>query len=120
MALHTDTAIYRDAYGLLRVCAQPLVNMPRNARAVFGVCLRDRLLENLELIHGVNVARGTDKVAPLNALLQSVRDTDVLLRLCHDKRYIADGAYADAIQLSTSVGKQAHGLRKTYATAPAT
>lgn len=117
MALHNSLNIYRDAYSLLRACAQPLADMPRNARAIFGVCLRDCLFETLEQIRDINVAKGADKVPFIDTLLKSLREIEVLIRVCHDKRWLPNGAYADAARLVVSVGKQASGLRRTYAPA---
>ena len=118
MALYTTLAIYQAAYGLLKACTDPLTKMPKNARAVFGVVLRDRLLGIIELIREVNVA--TDKVPHLDTLLRSHREAELLLRLFHDKRYMSHGQYAHAIEFSVSVGKQANGWRNKYVSSPAT
>jgi len=117
MALYTQLDIYRDAYKLLRACARPLADMPRNARAVFGVQLRDRLLELLEQIRTVNTAHGADKVPEIDLLLKAVREIELLIRVCHDKGWFSNGAYAEAAPLVVSVGRQASGLRKKYAPA---
>lgn len=118
MALYTTLEIYRAAYGLLKACADPLTKMPRNARAVFGVRLRDRLLDMVELIRDANVA--TNKVPHLDTLLRSHREAEVLLRLFHDKRYMSHGQYAHAIEFSVSLGRQANGWRNKYVASPAT
>lgn len=118
MALYTTLEIYRAAYGLLKACADPLTKMPKNARAVFGVRLRDRLLDMVELIREANVA--TDKVPHLDILLRSHREAELLLRLFHDKRYLSHGQYACAIEFSVSLGRQANGWRNKYVSSPAT
>lgn len=118
MALYTTLEIYRAAYGLLKACADPLIKMPRNARAVFGVRLRDRLLDMVDLIREANVA--TDKVPHLDTLLRCHREAEVLLRLFHDKHYLSHGQYGAAIEFSVSLGKQVNGWRKKYVSSPAT
>ena len=118
MALHTDLPIYKVAYDLLTIAVDYVQNMPRAVKAVIGGRLRDLCLELVLLIAKANSVR--NKVPPLDTLLERLEEANRLLRLCQDKRFISKGQYAKAIELTTSVGKQANGWRKKYASSPAT
>jgi len=118
MALHTELPIYKVAYDLLSIAVDYAQNMPRSIKAVIGGRLRDLCLELLLLILKANCAK--NKVPYLDTLLERLEETNLLLRLCQDKRFISKGQYAKAIEITTSVGKQANGWRKYNASSPAT
>lgn len=116
MALHTQLPIYKVAYDLLSVSTDYVQNMPRPFRASTGNRVRDLCVDLVLLIFKANCAR--NKAPQLDLLLERVEELNLLLRLCRDKRFISTGQYAKAIELTTSVGKQANGWRKTHGTSP--
>lgn len=116
MALHTQLPIYKVAYDLLGVATDFVQNMPRSVKTVLGSHLRDLCLGLVLLILRANGAK--DKTPHLDALLERLEETQLLLRLCHDKRFISRGQYAKAVELTSSVGRQANGWRKLYASSP--
>jgi len=118
MALHTTLPIYKVAYDLLSVAVDYAINMPRPVKATLGGRLRDLCVEVVLLIGKANFA--ANKAPYLDALLERVQETELLLRLCQDKRFISIKHYAKAIELTASVGKQANGWRKKYASSPVT
>jgi len=118
LALHTQLEIYKAAYGLLNVAVDYVVNMPRPVKAVIGGRIRDLCLNLVVLIASANAAH--DKVPFLDELLRDLKQLEILLRICQDKRYISKGQYAQAVELSTSVGKQATGWRRYFAASPVT
>src|SRR5882672_9398736 len=115
--LHTELQIYKSAFDLLGVAVEVIRNMPRYMKKAIGTPLRDECLAVLTLICRAN--RSDDKVAPLTELNERLQNAEVLLRLSVDRKYIPRGHYAKAIELSSSVGKQANGWRKHFANAPA-
>lgn len=117
MAIHTELPIYKVAYDLLSVATDFVQNMPRPFKAAIGGRVRDLCIELVLLIYKANCAR--DKAPHLTALLERLEETNLLFRLCQDKRFISKGQYAKAIELTASVGKQANGWKKSYATSPA-
>lgn len=117
MAIHSELTIHKTAYDLLGLTIDLVKNMPRDVKPVVGFPMRDRCLELTVLIQRANTSR--NKVPHLDAALESVGVIELLMRTSRDKRYIATKHYAAAIALTTSIGKQASGWRKTSAASPA-
>lgn len=111
MALHTQLPIYKDAYGLLDVVTDLARNMPREFKQSIGGKLRDEAVEIVVLIFRANVAR--EKAPHINTLIERLQVAELLLRLSCDKRLISRPQYGKAIEISTRIGKQAHGWRKS-------
>lgn len=116
MALHTDIQIHKTAYDLLAVVVAAVRNMPRDVKVLVGGKIRDELLDVFEHIYQANVAR--DKVPHIEAVRQRIQGVEVLLRLSRDMRFIATPAYASAVKLTQSIGKQATAWRNYSATHP--
>lgn len=116
MALHTNLPIYKVAYDLLDVITDLSKNMPRDFKVSIGGKLRDECVEIVTLIFRANVAR--EKSAHLDTLIERLQVSELLLRLSRDKRLISTGQYSKAVELTTSIGKQASGWRRS-ATSPA-
>lgn len=113
MALHTELEIYKAAYGLLGVATDYVKNMPRSVKPILGSHMNKLCIRLVLLIARANVAK--NKVPFINDLLERVLELELLLRLCRDKRYISTGQYAEAIKMTTSVGRQANGWKKQSA-----
>jgi hypothetical protein len=118
MALHTRLPIYKVAYDLLSVAVDHVQNMPRQFKSVVGGRVSQLCVEIVLLILRANVAR--EKKPHLDDLLERIAELELLLRLCVDKRFISQKQYAGAIELTSSVGKQANGWRKQNVASPAT
>jgi hypothetical protein len=111
MALHTQLPIYKVAYDLLDVVTDLAKNMPRDFKASIGGKIRDEVVEIVTLIYRANVAR--DKAADLQDLVERLQVAELLIRLSRDKRLISTKQYAAAVELTTSIGKQASGWRRS-------
>ena len=118
MALAKNLPIYKVAYDLLSVAVDYVQNMPRPFKAAIGGRVRDLCIDIVLLILRANCSR--DKVPHIEQLRERVEELEILLRLCQDKRFISKPQYARAVELTTSVGKQATGWRNHYAHSPAT
>ena len=116
MAIHSSLPIYKVAYDLLSVATDLTRNMPRDYRASIGAKLREECVELVILIFRANCA--IRKVQHLDQLIEHLQVTELLLRLSRDKHFISTSQYAKSIELTASVGKQAHGWRKTSAASP--
>lgn len=110
MAIHTSLPIYADAYKLLKTIVEITKNMPRDFKQSIGGKLRDESVEIVVLIFKANFAR--NKTEYLLDLIERQEVCQVLLRLSCDMRLISKGQYANAIELTGSIGKQANGWRK--------
>ena len=113
MALHTQLPIYKVSYDLLDAILNLVKNMNRDFKASIGVKLRDECVEILTLIFRANVSRV--KAPHIEDLIERLQVTELLLRISRDKQIISIGQYAKAIELTTSIGKQATGWRRAAA-----
>lgn len=111
MALHTQLPIYKVAYDLLDVATDLVRNMLRDYKQSIGGRIRDECVELMVLIFRANVAK--DKAPHLGELLERLQVAELLIRLSKDKRFISVKQYADAIELTDKIGKQANGWRKS-------
>jgi hypothetical protein len=111
MGLHHNLPIYKVAYDLIGVAVEASRQMPRDVKRLLGEKLRDECIELSLLIYDANIA--ADKKTPLSTLLRRVQAVEIMLRVSRDKRYISTRHYADAVQLTDRIGKQANGWRKS-------
>ena len=111
MAIHTQLPIYREAYRLFDVVMDLSKNMPRDFKQSIGSKLRDECIEILVLIFRANTMR--DRAGYLLDLIERLQVAELLLRLSRDKRLISTKQYAAAAELTTSIGKQANGWRRS-------
>ena len=118
MALHTQLPIYKVAYDLFHLVVDYLQNAPRTFKALLGTHIGKLAAELLTLIFAANCAE--DKQPYLQALIERIEQMNLFLRLMRDKRHISIPQYAAAVELTTSVAKQAIGWRNYYAVSPAT
>jgi hypothetical protein len=118
MAMHTDLKIYKIAYDLLSLSTDITRNIPRDLKAGLGAQVREECLAVLMLIARANAAK--DKGPNLVELLERVQVIELLMRVFKDKRFISIPQYASAILLTSSIGKQANGWKRSTPAAPAT
>jgi hypothetical protein len=90
--MHTELPIYKVAYDLLSLATDITRNIPRDLKAGLGAKVRDECI---------------DKRQHLTMLVERVQVIEFLLRVFRDKRFISVPQHAAAIQLTTSIGKQA-------------
>jgi hypothetical protein len=110
MATHTHLPIYKVAYDLLDVVTDLVKNMQRDFKRSIGEKINAECIEITVLVFRANVAQ--DKSPHLMELLERLQVIELLVRLAMDKRLISRPAYAKAVELSTSIGKQANGWRR--------
>jgi hypothetical protein len=113
MALHTQLPIYKVSYDLFNFVLDLAKNMPRDFKALIGTKLRDECTEIMNLIFRANCAH--DKAPHLIELIERLQVAELLLRVSRDKRLISTSQYAKAVEMSSSLGKQANGWRSTKA-----
>jgi hypothetical protein len=111
MANHTQLPIYKVAYDLLDVTTDLVRHMPRDLKGSIGAKINAECIEIIVLVFRANCAR--DKAPHLGELIERLQVCELLLRLSRDKRIISTKQYAAAVELTTSVGKQAGGWRRS-------
>ena len=117
MALHKDLPIYKAAYDLLGVAVEITKHFPRDFKRLMGDKVREECVEIIVLIFKANVA--FQKIIHIDLLLERLQVIELLLRLSRDKRFISVKQYAEVIDITDAIGKQASGWKKQQATAPA-
>lgn len=110
MATHTHLPIYKVAYDLLDVVTDFVKNMPRDLKRSIGEKISAECIEIMVLVFRANVAQ--DKAPHLLDLVERLQVAELLIRLAKDKRLISVSAYAQAVEMTTSIGKQANGWRR--------
>lgn len=110
MALHTDTPIFKTTYDLSLLVTKLVANMPRNYKADFGQRLREQCFDLVMAVYRANTAE--DRVAPMRQMREAVEAANLSLRLATDLHLISRGQYAQAIELTGSIGKQLTGWLK--------
>mgnify|MGYP003393924527 CR=1 FL=1 len=113
MAIHTHLPIYKDAYALLDVITDLVKNMQRDHKRTLGDKMTTESIEITILVFRANVAK--DKEPHLMELLERLQVIELMVRLATDKRLISRPGYAKAVELTTSIGKQANGWRRAAA-----
>lgn len=122
MSLHHDLPIYKKGRDLLQLAFQVQQQMPRAFKRTLGEKITVHCTEMLDLMALANATRGAERAHHIRALLTCQRTATVLLRVCHDMRFISHKVWADSVQLLDSIGKQGGGWLKTVQprnTAPA-
>jgi len=116
VALHTQLPIYRAAEGLLDVVTDVVTNMQRDFKRSIGEKINVECIEIIVLVYRANVA--ADKSPHLSDLIERLQVINLLLRLGFNKRKVDKGAYGRAIELTTSIGKQANAWKKSAGNRP--
>ena len=110
MALHKELPIYKSAYDLLGVAVDITKHFPRDFKRLMGDKVREECVEIIVLIFKANVA--LQKITHIDLLIERLQVVELLLRLSCDKRFISKNQYANAIEITDSIGKQASGWKK--------
>lgn len=117
MALHHELPIYKQTYELLTLAIQLTRNIPRDYKRLVGEELRSELVGMMVLIFRANVA--TEKQPHIQELLERLQVVELLLRMSKDMRWISIKQFAQAVELTQSIGKQATGWKRHFNRVPA-
>ncbi|MGO3543566.1 MAG: four helix bundle protein [Pseudomonas helleri] len=118
MAMHTDLQIYKVSMDLLNLATSLTRNIPRDLKLQLSKRVIDECIDVLMLIARANASR--DKHPHLTLLVEKVQVVEFLMRLFKENRFISVGQHAKAIEVTTSIGKQANAWKRSTPTAPAT
>ena len=118
MTLHTDLPIYRKGVDLLKLAFHVQQQMPRSFKRTLGEKITVHCADMLDLMALANASRGPERAAHIRALLQRSHATQVLLRVCHELRFISPKVWADSMLLLESLGKQGSGWLKSVKGSP--
>jgi hypothetical protein len=113
MSLHTDLPIYKKGCDLLRLAFNVQQQMPRSFKRTLGEKITVHCTDMLDLMAMANATQGTNRVVHIRELLKLQHTTTVLLRVCHDMRFISPKVWADSVQLLGTIGKQGGGWLKS-------
>lgn len=113
MTLHTDLPIYKKGCELVQLAFSVQQQMPRSFKRTLGEKITVHCTDMLDLMALANASRGPERAAYIRTLLQRTHATTVLLRVCHDMRFISHKVWADSMELLGSIGKQGGGWLKS-------
>jgi uncharacterized protein (UPF0128 family) len=118
MAMHTDLHIYKVSMDLLSLATNLTRNIPRDLKLTLSKRVIDECIDVLMLIARANATK--DKRPHLTELVEKVQVIEFLMRLFKENRFISILQHAKAIEVTTSIGKQANAWKRSTPTAPAT
>lgn len=116
MALASTLPIYRVTYDLLQVATRITKDMPRDYKQSLGNKVREECVELVLSIYRANCSR--DKRPHLELLKEHLQVVTLLFRLSKDMKLISTGQFAQTIELTDQIGRQASGWLKS-ASSPA-
>ncbi len=122
MSLAQDLEIYKAADQLLALSLSLQTIVPRAYRVAVGLKISNECAEILLTVGRANVARGPSRELHIESLLERLEAARAILRASHNLKLISHKVWADSIQLTDSIGKQAHGWLKSarnFSAAPA-
>ena len=118
MGMHTELAIYKASMGLLYLATNLTRNIPRDLKQSLGKRVIDECIDVLMLVARANSTQ--DKRPHLTEIVEKVHVIEFLMRLFKESRFISIAQHAKAIEVTTSIGKQANAWKRYTPTAPAT
>jgi hypothetical protein len=123
MSLAKDLEIYKAADSLLAFALKFQLQVPRAYRVAVGQRISEQSVEILLLVARANAARGEAREFHIAKLLEQLEAITALLRAAHSsyqraqnntvQRLISTKAWAESIELTDSIAKQAHGWLKS-------
>ena len=119
MAITQHLPIYQLTRELTELAIRLAANMPRNLTRLLGDRLLNECFDIGLLIFRANVAQGSDRLGHIQQLLERAQVAELLLRQCVDLKAISHKQYAQALEITDRIGKQATGWKKHTAAAPA-
>lgn len=122
MSLAKDLEIYKAADQLLALSLRLQVQVPRAYRQAVGMRISNECADILLTVARANAARGQSREQHIHTLLERLEAATALLRASHGLRLISTKVWAESIELTDSVGKQAGGWLKSarnFSAAPA-
>lgn len=110
MALASTLPIYRVTYELLQIVTRITKDMPRDYKQSLGGKIREECVELTVLIYRANCSR--HKRPYLETLQEHLQVVMLMLRLSKDMRLISTGQFAQTIELTDQIGRQASAWLK--------
>lgn len=103
-----DLPIYRATYRLLEKVAHYSKHFPRNYKLSLAGRLQDECTEMVMDVYRANAARAGRREI-VERILERVRVVELMLRLCRDLRLISIKQFANVIEMTEAIGRQAYG-----------
>ena len=110
--------IHRKGRELLKLAFLIQQHMPRGQKRLLGEKITLLCTDMVDLMAMANAARGQQRADYIREVLSRVRTVETLLQVGFDLKAVTTPAWAKAIELLESIGKQGGGWLKT-AKAPA-
>lgn len=113
MTIAQNLDIYKAADRLLTLSLKVQAQVPRAYRLAIGQRLSNECADVLLSVARANRAQGARREQQIEKLLEHVEAATVLMRAGHDLKAIPRAVWAESIELTDSVGKQANGWLKS-------
>lgn len=113
MTIAQNLDIYKAADKLLELSLKVQAQVPRAYRVAVGQRISNECADILLSVARANAARGDSRLKRIEELKEHLEAATVLLRAGHNLRIIPRVVWAESIELTDSVGKQASGWLKS-------
>jgi len=113
--LHSDLPIHRTGVKLLALAVKVQEQMPRGIKRSMGEKIIQACVEMLDLMALANATKHRDRAEHINHLMTRQRAVTVLMRVCHESRYVPTKLWAQMVDLLESIGRQGGGWLKSAA-----
>lgn len=112
MSNSQELPVIEDWTGFLARLLDITANFPRRVRYSLAVRIDNLALDIMEDLLAARYASGQEKRQILDRANLSLDKLRLLLRICHDKRFLATRPYESCARAMESCGRQIGGWRK--------
>ena len=112
MAQCNHLPIYKTTYNLLLRLTQLTVKFEQNYKHTLGEKIRKDTLDLLALVYKANSSK-TERTTYIQQFLDSLQVLEFQLRLSKDLRQLNVAQFAEIVEMSDSLGRQAQGWLKS-------
>jgi len=107
-----DLPIYKAGYDLVKLITDRVRHFPRDYRPTLGKIMQEEAISLVLSVYQANAA--TDKIPHLEGVLERLSTLEMLTQLAMDFGQLPPNAFAEAVDILGSIGRQAGGW-KNYA-----
>ena len=111
MARYQHLPIYKLSYELLARVMLLTKEFPRDHKFTLGQKIRDEIIFVIVLIYRANSSE--QKVSIIKEILERILVVELLIRLAQDIHILSQKNYANLVEMTESIARQAEGWKKT-------
>ena len=107
MALYNHLPIYKQCYDFLLRIISAINNFPRDYKYTLGEKIQNVSIDIIVSIYQANSAK--NKIPHLQNMLTNIQMLYLFLRISHDLKILSTEKYANFIEMTDNISRQAQG-----------